>query len=116
MAINPNNPWLSPAASYGSMQKRARRKNYPFPYLQDETQDVARRYGATSTPHVYVLQRAGSAFQVAYIGAIDNNSEDANAVTTKYVEQALADLLAGKAVATNFTKAIGCSIKWWKKA
>jgi peroxiredoxin len=116
VAINPNNPWLSPGDSYGRMQKRARLKKYPFPYLVDETQDVARRYGATRTPHVYVLQRAGSAFQVAYIGAIDNNSEDAKAATTKYVEQALADLMAGKVVATNFTKAVGCSIKWWKKA
>jgi hypothetical protein len=97
------------------MQQRARVKQYPFPYLVDETQDVARLFGATSTPHVYVLQRAGSAFQVAYIGAIDNNSEDAQAATTKYVEQALADLMAGKAVATNVTKAVGCSIKWWKK-
>ncbi|KAA9332372.1 thioredoxin family protein [Hymenobacter busanensis] len=116
VAINPNDPQIAPGDSYADMQKRARSKQYAFPYLLDESQDVARTYGATRTPHVYVLQRAGSEFKVAYIGAIDNNTEDANAATAKYVEQALTEIMAGKPATTSATKAVGCGIKWKKKA
>jgi peroxiredoxin len=116
VAINPNDPQVAPGDSYADMQKRAKSKQYGFPYLLDETQDVARAYGATRTPHVYVLQRAGSDFKVAYIGAIDNNTEDAKAATQHYVEDALTQLQAGQPVQTSSTKAIGCTIKWKKKA
>lgn len=116
LAINPNDPQVAPGDSYADMQKRAKSKRYGFPYLLDETQDVARAYGATRTPHVYVLQRSGPDFKVAYIGAIDNNTEDAKAATQHYVEDALGQLLAGKPVQTSTTKAIGCTIKWKKKA
>ncbi|GAA4373544.1 thioredoxin family protein [Hymenobacter koreensis] len=117
VAINPNDPQIAPGDSYAEMQKQASSKKYPFAYVFDESQEVARTYGATRTPHVYVLQRTGAAdFKVAYIGAIDNNTEDAKAATAKYVEQALADLMAGKAATTSATKAVGCTIKWKKKA
>ncbi|MCC3158416.1 thioredoxin family protein [Hymenobacter sp. 15J16-1T3B] len=116
LAINPNDPQVAPGDSYADMQKRAKDKHYAFPYLMDETQDVARTFGATRTPHVYVLQRTGQDFKVAYIGAIDNNTEDAKAATQRYVEDAMGQLLAGQAVQTSSTKAIGCTIKWKKKA
>ena len=90
----------------------ARKHGYQFPYLIDETQEIARTYGATNTPHVYVLQRQGSDLQVAYIGAIDDNARDAKGVTRRYVEEAIDALLAGKPVVTTRTKAIGCGIKW----
>lgn len=108
VAINPNDPAAAPGDSYAAMQS----KKYAFPYLQDETQQVAKMYGATRTPHLYVLTRKGNDFVVSYIGAIDDNSEDPSLVKTKYVENALTEILAGKAPATNSTKAIGCSIKW----
>ncbi|PJJ60597.1 thioredoxin family protein [Hymenobacter chitinivorans] len=114
VAINPNDAATVPGDSYAEMKARAASKKYPFPYLQDETQLVARTYGATRTPHLYVVTRQGSEFVVSYIGAIDDNSEDAKLVKTKYVEQAMTDLLAGKPAATNSTKAIGCTIKWKK--
>lgn len=116
LAINPNDPQVAPGDSYADMQKRAKEKQYSFPYLLDETQDVARNFGATRTPHVYLLQRSGPAFKVAYIGAIDNNTEDAKAADKRYVEDALTQLLAGQPVQTNATKAVGCTIKWKKKA
>ncbi|GAB2959260.1 thioredoxin family protein [Hymenobacter coalescens] len=116
VAINPNDPQVVPGDSYAAMQQRAKNKKYGFPYLVDDTQDVARTYGATRTPHVYVLQREGQAFKVAYIGAIDNNTEDAKAATQRYVEDALTQLVAGQPVQTSATKAIGCTIKWKKKA
>lgn len=108
VAINPNDPSVAPGDSYAAMQT----KKYAFPYLLDETQQVARTYGATRTPHLYVLVRKGSDLEVAYIGAIDDNSEDATAVKTKYVENAMTEILGGKPATTSSTKAIGCTIKW----
>lgn len=114
IAINPNDPAVEPEDSYENMQKVAKAKKYPFPYLFDETQDVAHAYGATRTPHVYLLQKEGNSNVVKYIGAIDDNSDDASAVKEKYVENAVDALLGGKPIATDFTKAIGCTIKWKK--
>lgn len=112
LAINSNSPQVSPGDSFDEMVKYAKAKRYTFPYLFDETQEVARNYGATNTPHVYVLKREGAAFKVAYIGAIDNNTKDAAAADKKYVEEAVEALSTGKAVPTEKTKAIGCTIKW----
>lgn len=112
VAINPNDPTAVAEDDYATMQQRAKAKNYPFPYLVDGTQDIAKTYGATRTPHVFVLQKSGSDYIVKYIGAIDDNSDDAKAVKEKYVEEAVDALLAGKPVTTSNTKAIGCGIKW----
>jgi peroxiredoxin len=112
IAINPNDPTQVAEDSYGIMQARAKAKNYQFPYLVDETQQVAKAYGAAHTPHVFVLQKSGSDFVVKYIGAIDDNSDDPSAVKEKYVENAVNNLLAGKPVNPSSTKAIGCGIKW----
>ncbi|HCM76633.1 MAG TPA: thioredoxin family protein [Cytophagales bacterium] len=113
LTINPNDPGLSPGDSFDEMKSQANRKKYDFPYLVDETQDVARTYGATNTPHVYVLNKiSDKELRVAYIGAIDDNSRDASAVSKKYVEDAVDALLKSKSVPTTKTKAIGCTIKW----
>lgn len=112
IAINANDPQASPGDSYDEMVSQAKRKKYDFPYLIDETQAVARSFGATNTPHVFVLQKTGGDFKVAYIGTIDNNSRDASSATKKYVEEAVDALLSGQPVERTNTKAIGCSIKW----
>lgn len=91
------------------IKARAKEKNYPFAYLFDETQGVSKSYGATKTPHVYVLNKDR---KVAYIGAIDNNYKDAAAADKTYVKDAVVALLANKEVKVTNTKAIGCSIKW----
>jgi peroxiredoxin len=114
IAISPNDPVGEPADSFDNMKKRASEKGYTFPYTIDETQDVTRTYGAKATPHVYVLQKTAKGNVVQYIGAIDNDTEGTNPARTKYVEIAVNSLLAGKAIATTSTKAIGCSIKWKK--
>ena len=108
VAINPNDATTVLGDSYAAMQT----KKYAFPYLQDESQQVAKTYGATRTPHLFVLTRQGSDFVVSYIGVIDDNSEDAKLAKTKYVENAMTEILAGKPATTNSTKAIGCTIKW----
>ena len=111
VAINPNNPAKQPADSFEKMQERAREKKFSFPYLLDEGQKIFPQYGATKTPHVYVLEKTAKGNVVRYIGAIDDNYEDAAAVKNKYVENAVDALLSGKEVPVKETKAIGCSIK-----
>jgi len=112
IAINPNDPDKVPEDSFEEMKSRAAEKGYTFPYLVDGTSDIARAYGATKTPHVYVLKKDGSSMKVAYIGAIDNNHKDAAAANKHYVQNAVNALLNGKAVGLKETRAIGCSIKW----
>lgn len=111
VAINPNDPKKVAEDSFENMQARAKEKGYTFPYLLDEGQKVYPQYGATKTPHVYVLQKTKAGNRVAYIGAIDDNYEDESAVKVKYVENAVDALLEGREVKLKETKAIGCSIK-----
>lgn len=111
IAINPNNPAKQKDDSFDKMQERAKEKGFTFPYLLDEGQKIYPQYGATKTPHVYVLQKTAKGNVVQYIGAIDDNYEDEAAVKQKYVENAVNALLKGKEVAVKETKAIGCSIK-----
>ncbi len=112
LAINPNDPDRKPEDSFEKMQKRAKEKRFKFPYLIDETQEIARAYGAKYTPHVFLLAKEGTALRVKYIGAIDDNYSDATAVKKTYVEHAIDDLLNDREVGEPFTKGIGCSIKW----
>ena len=112
ITINANSPEISPGDSFTEMVAQAKKKGYDFPYLVDETQEVAKSFGATNTPHVFVLRNDNGNFKVAYTGTIDNNSRDASSVTKKYVEDAVNELLANKEVSNTKTKAIGCGIKW----
>ena len=111
VAINPNDPNLVEADNFVNMQKRAKEKGFTFPYLIDEKQEVFPKFGATKTPHVYILQKTSSGLIVQYIGAIDDNYEDEKAVKIKYVDRGVEALLFGSAPDPSFTKAIGCSIK-----
>jgi len=111
IAINPNNPAVKPGDSFDAMKQRAKDKGFTFPYLFDEGQKVYPTYGATKTPHVYLLQKTDKGNVVKYIGAIDDNSRNANAVKEKYLENAVDALLTGKTIEVTETKAIGCSIK-----
>ncbi len=112
VAISPNDTAQVPEDSYENMQSRAKERGYTFPYLLDVTQATAMTYGATKTPHVFVLQNTKDGFIVKYIGAIDDNSDDESAVKEKYVENAVNNILSGKPVSPDNTKAIGCGIKW----
>lgn len=111
IAINPNNPAVQPDDSFELMITRAKEKGFTFPYLFDEGQKIYPQYGATKTPHVFVLQKETKGNVVKYIGAIDDNHSDESAVKVKYVENAVNALLSGKEIELNSTKAIGCSIK-----
>jgi peroxiredoxin len=108
LAINPNDPEVQPKDSYELMIERAKEKGFVFPYLFDEGQKIYPQYGATKTPHVFLLD---SKRVIKYIGAIDDNAQDAGAVTEKYLENAIAALEKGVKPNPETTKAIGCSIK-----
>jgi len=112
LAINSNDPQKSPGDSFDEMVSHAKRNHYDFPYLFDESQNVAQNFGATNTPHVFVLKHSGSEFKVVYIGAIDNNVKDADKADKRYVEDAINAILNGKEIPVTKTKAIGCTIKW----
>ncbi len=111
VAINPNDDQVSPEDTFDKMKARSAERDFPFPYLKDETQEVYRAYGATRTPHIYLLENRNGKFKVAYVGAIDDNAMDASAVTTRYLEDAIGALLAGNAPDPATTKAVGCTIK-----
>jgi len=112
IAINPNDPVKVPEDNFEGMQARAKEKEFTFPYLVDDTQETAKAFGADRTPHVFVVTRSGNTFKLAYVGAIDDNANDLKSVKEKYAEDALDNLIAGKAVAKSSTKSVGCSIKW----
>jgi peroxiredoxin len=111
IAIMPNNTDVKPGDSMEAMKARAKAKGFTFPYLMDKGQKIYPQYGATKTPHVYILQKTTKGNRVEYIGAIDDNYEDAKAVNEKYVEEAVDALLNKKEIKTTETRAIGCTIK-----
>lgn len=111
IAINPNSAEAYPADSYEKMIERAEEKGFTFPYLHDEKQEIYKIYGATKTPHVYILNKESDKLKIAYIGAIDNNYRDAEQADEHYVQDAVNNLLAGKDPNPDFTRAIGCGIK-----
>lgn len=108
LAINPNDPAAQKEDSFDLMKVRAKEKGFAFPYLFDEGQKIYPQYGATKTPHVFLLDKNRV---VKYIGAIDDNVDDANDVKEKYLESAIAALEKGKTPSPETTKAIGCTIK-----
>ena len=108
VAINPNDPDLEPGDSFEAMKDRAAEKDFPFVYLFDDGQKVYPEFGATRTPHVFLLDKN---LVVKYIGAIDDNRYDVKAVKNTYLEDALMAMKNGKNPDPSFTRAMGCSIK-----
>lgn len=111
VAINANDAVNYPEDSFDKMVARAQEKGFNFPYLRDDTQETARAYAATHTPHLFVFDGAR---KLAYTGKIDDNWQDAAAVKQRHLRDALDDLLAGRGVRVPETHAIGCTIKWKK--
>lgn len=112
IAINPSDPGTHQDDTFEKMKERAASKGYGYPYLVDESQQVAKAFGAGRTPQVYILQKNGSKFTVRYIGMIDDNPQDPAGVTKLYADDAVSNLLTGKPVVTTITKPVGCAIKW----
>ena len=109
IAVNSNDDKNYPEDSFEEMVKRAKDKAFNFPYLRDASQDVARAYGATHTPQMFVFDRER---RLRYTGKIDDNWQTPSAVTKQYLRDALDALLKGATPAEAATHAIGCTIKW----
>ncbi len=107
--INSNDARAYPEDSFASMTRRAKEKGYPFPYLQDESQEVAMAYGALVTPHpmLFDAQR-----RLLFQGRIDNDHQHPERVTEKYLEQALNQALGGQPVLPDHLPVVGCTVKW----
>ncbi|HBA85298.1 MAG TPA: thioredoxin family protein [Verrucomicrobia bacterium] len=109
IAINSNDAEAYPDDSFEKMKERAAQRKFPFPYLRDESQEVAKAFGAVCTPHLFVLNAERN---LAYEGRIDDNWKDLSAVKSHDLKHALDELLAGQPVRTPRTNPLGCSIKW----
>jgi peroxiredoxin len=108
-AINPNNAETHPGDSFDAMKQRvAEEGDWPMPYLRDESQEVARAYGAKTTPDVFVVDAEGV---VRYRGAPDADYEDPG-LNASWLREALDSVLAGEDVARPETDPVGCSVKW----
>lgn len=116
IAINTNDPIASPGDSFEKMQERAKEKNFSYAYLEDPDHIYTKKFGATKTPHTFVLQKTAKGNEVAYIGAIDNDQQEENNSREVYVKNAINALLSGKKPSVTTTKAVGCSIKWKKQS
>jgi len=108
VALNSNNPYLSPADTYSEMVLRNQGKGFNFPYVKDEDRTVARAYGAVCTPHVFLLDEER---RLRYKGRIDD-SRNPERVTISDLRNAIDDLLANSPVRVSETTPFGCSIVW----
>ena len=108
VAINSNDETGYPEDSYPNMIKRAKDRGFNFPYLRDETQDVARKYGAICTPHVFAFDQQR---RLQYKGRIDDN-RNPDLAKTKDLRDALDAILAGRKPTVQETRPFGCSVKW----
>ena len=107
-AIDPNDENQYAIESMAEMKARATAHGYPFPYLKDGDSAIAHAYGARVTPHVYVIDGAGT---LRYRGYVDDSAKPEERRTTG-LSNALDDLLGGKSVSNQTTRAFGCTIKW----
>ncbi|MBM3933185.1 MAG: thioredoxin family protein [SAR202 cluster bacterium] len=111
LAISSNDPVAFPADDFDHMKQRAKEKGYNYPYLFDESQAVAKAYGAARTPEIFVFDKMGV---LRYHGVVDDNHENPGAVQHLYLRDALDAVLAGRAPAVADTPPKGCTIKWKK--
>jgi peroxiredoxin len=109
IGINSNDAEQFPDDSFDNMKQFAADNLINFPYLRDETQDVAQTFGAQKTPHVFLLNKEGV---LCYSGSIDDSPEDANSVRVAYLRNAIAQVLNGEPIVPTSIEPVGCSIKW----
>ena len=109
IAISSNEDENYPEDSFENMKTRAQMKKFNFPYLHDETQNVAKAYGATHTPEIFLFDKER---KMVFHGKIDDNWQEPQSVKSKYLRNAIDELLSGKQISVPETFTIGCTIKW----
>jgi thiol-disulfide isomerase/thioredoxin len=111
VAINSNDPKIVPGDAFEFMVKRAKEKNFPYPYIYDDTQEIAKAYGAKVTPHIFLLDAQG---KLVYRGRVDDSLEESKIKEHDFTA-ALDAVVAGQPVKVAETKAFGCGVKYAKK-
>jgi peroxiredoxin len=109
IAINSNDPAKVAEDAYDPMKARAKEKGFAFPYVVDASSGVAKAFGATRTPEVFLFDAKGA---LVYHGTIDDNAQEPDKVKERYLAEALNAVASGSEVAVKETKAMGCSIKF----
>jgi len=107
--VNSNDPKAYPSDDFDGMVKRAKEVGYQFPYVVDDDSGVAKAFGAKHTPEAFLFDKDG---KLVYHGTIDDNAQNPDQVEKRYLKDAVDAVVAGKAVPTPQTKALGCSIKF----
>ncbi len=108
IALNPNEDYRERGDGMQDMVLRAKKMEYEFPYALDKDHKIADAFGATRTPHVYLFD---ADMKLVYVGAIDDNARDANAVESFYLKDAIEQMVAGEKITQSKTKSLGCTIK-----
>jgi peroxiredoxin len=110
IAINSNETKDHPTDSFEHMKSHVKEVGITWPYVRDETQEIARAYGALRTPHFYVFDADR---KLRYTGRMDDNPRNPGKETTHELRDAVDALLAGRTPAVPMTNPIGCNVKWW---
>ena len=108
VAVNANNPHLSPFDTHTEMVARAEQMGLPFPYVKDERGELARALGAVSTPHAFLFDGDR---RLRYRGRIDD-ARIAESVTTRDLDEAIGAVVDGRSPEVQTTDPFGCSIIW----
>jgi len=109
VGINSNSEQTNPGDSFPQMVARMNEQRFPWTYLYDESQDVARAYGGLRTPHFYVFDKNR---KLVYTGRGVDNPRETDKMTVNDLDRALGEHLAGKPVSVPLTNPIGCNVKW----
>lgn len=115
VAINSNDAEEYPEDSFEGMKDKIGEWNIPFPYLRDESQEVARTYQAQCTPDLYLFKNEDGVFKLFYHGRINDNWQEPKKVTEENLKDALSRLVEDKDTPENQPPSMGCSIKWKDK-
>jgi hypothetical protein len=108
IALNPNEDYRERGDGMQDMVLRAKKMKYEFPYALDKDHKIADAFGATRTPHIYLFD---ADMKLVYVGAIDDNARDANAVESFFLKDAIEQMVAGEKITQSKTKSLGCTIK-----
>ncbi len=112
IAISSTDTLMYAEDTYDNMIETAKQHHFDFPYLQDDTQSVGKKFGAQKTPHAFVIWKENNLWSIKYNGAIDDNGGEPTKVIHDYISDAVNSLLEGKKVAVTETKSIGCQIHY----
>jgi peroxiredoxin len=109
VGINSNSAGTYPSDSFDNMVRRMNQYSFPWKYLYDESQEVAKAYGALRTPHFYVFNEMR---ELVYTGRAIDSPRDASGITVNDLDRTLSELTEGKEISIPLTNPIGCTIKW----